>query len=365
MYKVLILSVGYGDGHHAAAYAVRDEFQRRGCLCRVVDVCEAASPLLFSWTQAFYQLCVHRLPWLWGVAYAQTGTADWGKLLRYPGIWQAQLLLKTLLDEEHPDVVICTYPLFAYMLDALGKNSGQPIPYALIVTDSLEISRPWMKSHTSLVCVPDEKSKQIVCECYGLPDEVVVATGFPVKAEFETPTIRSIPTRGDCRIVYGAFAPTKRVCCDIRAIFKAMPEAKVTLIAGNRKARLEELLSHELQLNNLNILSRTNEMHRLFAGNHVYIGKAGAATMFEAYASCIPVIVNYALPGQEQGNLQLLLDDKAGMFVDSSDELVSVLLRMLDNDAFQWRQMRSAMQRASRSGGAVHVANEVERRFFL
>ena len=63
--------------------------------------------------------------------------------------------------------------------------------------------------------------------------------------------------------------------------------------------------------------------------------------------------------------LQLLLDDKAGMFVDSSDELVSILLRMLDNDAFQWRQMRSAMQRASRSGGAVHVANEVERRFFL
>lgn len=362
--KALILSVGYGEGHHAAAYAMREELEHRDWQCRVEDVCKMASPTLFLWTQMFYQFCVRRMPWLWGVAYAQTGTADWGKLLHYPVISQVFACLKRLLAEEQPDVVFCTYPLFGYMLDAYNECASKVQPYVLIVTDSLEISRPWLQTMAPIVCVPDELSRQLVCERYGLSEEKVIAAGFPVKRAFVPAQDISQPSMDDFRIVYGAYAETRRVCDDIRAILQYVPGARITLLAGRRKKHLEKVLASELQSNRLLILERTEEMPRLFAQNHLYIGKAGAATMFEAYASSIPVVVNYALPGQEQGNRQLLLDDRAGMAVESTTELLAVLLGLIDGEAESWHRLRSAMQQKNRVGGAARIADNVEMCFY-
>ena len=362
--KALILSVGYGEGHHAAAYAIREELEHRDWQCRVEDVCKMASPVLFSWTQLFYQFCVRRMPWLWGVAYAQTGTADWGKLLHYPGISQAFAYLKRILREEQPDVVFCTYPLFAYMLDAYNQCTAMAQPYVLIVTDSIEISRPWLLTKAPMVCVPDEKSRQLVCERYGLSPETVIATGFPVKRTFSMCRDKSRPNANDFSIVYGGYAETGRVCGDIRAILQSVPGASIILLAGNRKTLFERLLASELKTSRLRIWARTEEMHCLFAQSHLYIGKAGAATLFEAYASGVPVVVNYALPGQEQGNMQLLLEDGAGVAVESTAELITILHGLIENNAMLWHRMRCAMQKKSRVGGAARIADNVERCFY-
>lgn len=362
--KALILSVGYGEGHHAAAYAMQEELERRDWQCRVEDVCKMASPVLFSWTQQFYQFCVRRMPWLWGVAYAQTGTTDWSKLLHYPGISRAFACLRHLLKTEQPDVVICTYPLFGYMLDAYNAVSDRVQHYVLIVTDSIEISRPWLYTKAPLVCVPDEQSRLLVCERYGLSDDRVIAAGFPVKHAFAVARDITQPCMDDFRIVYGGYAETGRVCGDIRAILQHVPGASITLLAGSRKKYLEKMLGPELESSRLCILDRTEEMHRLFAQSHLYIGKAGAATMFEAYAAGIPVVVNYALPGQEQGNRQLLLDDGAGVAVESTTELMAALLGLIDDEAAAWHRMRSAMRQKNRVGGAARIADNIEMCFY-
>ncbi len=360
--KVLLLTVGYGEGHHAAARAAAGELQARGWETRTVDICAEAYPRTFRFTQAFYQFCVRRAPWLWGIAYAQTGTADWEAGMRLPLMRGCCACLRQHLAAFAPDAVICTYPLFAYMLDAL-RAQGVPVPpCAVVVTDSLEISRPWMLSRADLFCLPDEYSAAMVRSLYALPPGRVAVSSFPVSPAFRPAARRSLPTAENLRLAYGAYAPTARVLADVRGILAHFPGAHITRLAGGRARDLGAELSAGVESGRLLILQREDDMPSLFARCHLYIGKAGAATLYEAYSSGLPCIVNYALPGQEQGNLELLLRDGAGLSVGSSRALLEALSSLLDQQAAGWAALAGAMRRAGRSHGAERLAELIENR---
>ncbi len=360
--RALLLSIGYGEGHHAAARAAEAELQRRQWETRRVDVCAETHPAIFRLTQRFYHFCVRRAPWLWGVAYAQTETADWAVSVRMPLLRGCCARLKRHLEEFRPDAVICTYPLFAYMLDALRAQGVHIPPYAVVVTDSLEISRPWMLSEASLFCLPDEYSAKMVCERYPLPPERVAVSGFPVSPAFRESGTRSAPTPDSLHIVYGAYASLSRVVEDVRGMLALFPRARISVLAGERAERLRGRLCREAEAGSVDILKREEDMAALFARAHLYIGKAGAATLYEAYSAVLPCIVNYALPGQEQGNKRLLLRDGAGLSVEGTRELLQALAGLMAHQAAAWSELAAAMKRAKRSHGAERLADLIEQR---
>jgi len=79
----------------------------------------------------------------------------------------------------------------------------------------------------------------------------------------------------------------------------------------------------------------------------------------------LPVIINYALPGQEQGNLQLLQKDGVGISVASTAELQCAVSGILDNNAAVWLRMKQLMMALNRSNGASRIIDDFERRFFV
>lgn len=362
--KALLLSIGYGQGHHSAANALAAELTRRGWQASVADVCEEAQPAAFRITQSFYRFCVEYAPWIWGMMYEQLDTADWSQMIRLPYLAASMRHLRRKIQQEQPDLVVCTYPLFAYMLDALAREGTLHAPYAVVITDSLAISRPWMQHNAPLICLPDEYSLELVMERYAPAAERLVATGFPVRAEFAA-TERSLTpgSRGEgVHIIYSFHASLPRVVADVQAILSEWPCVELTLLAGKRADRLRAHLGALPA--QVHIHSQPQDMAKLMQTAHIYIGKAGAATMFEAYSAGVPMLVNCALPGQEMGNLRLLQRDNAGRFADSPERLLQTLRSMLADSAAGWRSMRRAMVRADRACGAARTANELERRFF-
>lgn len=363
-HRILICSVGYGQGHHAAAEALAEELRAGGAFCRVCDPCALASPRIFAITQAFYRFCVHRMPWLWRVTYAQTDTANWRKAVNMPVLRKVKERMFRLLQEEQPDLIICTYPLYAYMLDALyaeGRFHGR---YAMVVTDALEISRPWSQSEAPLVFVTDRVSAELVKMQFGLPDSRVIPAGFPVRRAFRPNPILPHPSEDFLRIVFGAYRPTSVIVHSVRALLNRFPRARITLLAGARTERCRRLLSAELSAGQVEIAAATQRMAELLQSAHFYIGKAGAATMFECYASRVPLLVNFALPGQEQGNLELLLHDGAGYHAETPNALVECVEASIRHGAAGWQRMRTKMSAAGYSGAAARIAAELERRFF-
>lgn len=361
--RLLLLSVGYGQGHHAAASATAEEFCSRGWECRTIDPCLTAHPRIFGLSQAYYRFCVRRAPALWGITYAMTDAADWTHCVRWPLLRDATTCIEHLLQEWQPDLVICTYPLFAYMLDDIAARRGTRIPYAVIVTDAIAVSSPWMKSRAPLVFVPDTLTHAQVTARYGLRENHVLPAGFPVHAAF-TPSALPAPTPTSLRVLYACYVSKRRSLQQAEAILTTFPHAGLTVLAGPFAADFRNQFAPYIAAGRLTVLDYSNQMHRLFATHHVYIGKAGAATVFEAYCARIPLLINFALPGQEQGNLELLEKDGAGRRVGSTAELLDALRDLAGSGRGSWQQYRRAQQAAARSGAAARIANAVERFFF-
>lgn len=361
--KLLILSIGYGQGHHAAAAAVQEHYAAQGWSTRVVDVCEHAQPRAFRLTRHFYDFCVRRAPWLWGVTYSLTDTADWSLLVRSPFLRRVLACLRDILHEETPELVICTYPLFAYMLDELKRRGESTPPYAVLVTDAIEISRPWMRSRCPLVLLPDAFSCNMVRARYGLGEDNAVAAGFPVREAFVPSADRLPPGADYLRIVYGAYRQTGGVLADIRGLLDTFPQLRLSVIAGRRYRKLQRYFAAYCEAGRLEVFASTTRMAELLAQSHFYVGKAGAATLFECYAAHVPVLVNFTLPGQERGNLDLLLQDGAGCHVESTAHLIATVQGMLRSGARGWLLLHAAMLQAGRSGSAARIAQAVRQKY--
>lgn len=361
--RLLLLSVGYGQGHHSAAAAIAEQYGAEGWNCRTVDVCAAAHPAAFRLSQSFYHFCVRKAPWLWGITYSLTDTANWARMVRSVCFCSLLDYLKRLLRDWNPALIICTYPLFAYMLDELRRRGNVIPPYALVVTDAREISRPWMRSLSSLVMLPDAGSASMVMNRYALDSEIVKVTGFPVRPEFKPASLRRVPDEGNLHILYGAYRQTQGVINDIAAMLSAFPGLHLVVLAGARSRYLQHVFAEECASGRLVIMAATNQMHLLLQKSHFYIGKAGAATMFECYSTEVPVLINYTLPGQEQGNLELLLEDGAGYHVESTAHLVATLNKLLQDEASGWKLLCASMKTARRSGGAKCVVETIRSKF--
>lgn len=361
--RLLVLSVGYGQGHHSAAAALAEYYIGRGWNARIVDICEKTHPFCFRLTQWFYDCCVRVLPWLWRITYDLTDTADWRRLIKVPLLRRLTTCLHELLGSYEPDLIICTYPLYAYMLDELRMNGVIVPPYVMVVTDAREISRPWMCSAAQLVIVPDAGSRAKVIERYALAEEQVIAAGFPVRAGFVPSGTLAPPAAGKLRILYGAYRQLPGVVNDIRALMAAFPGLHLTVLAGRRATALKRILSEEAGAGDLQILSATEQMAEYMKRSHLYIGKAGAATMFECYACQVPVLINYTLPGQEQGNLELLLEQACGCHVESTAHLISTVQWLLENEGRYWQQMRANMSRTAGALATKRIAEAIFKEF--
>ena len=363
--NVLLLSVGYGRGHETAAKALAQEMEARGWQPRVSDPCAEARPGMFRCTQIIYRTCVRRMPWIWGIAYAQIDATDWSRLLHLPGIVGTMQWLRSELQRTQPDLIVCTYPLYAYMLDALAQCGELRIPYAVVVTDALHVNSAWVRTQAPLICLPDAESCARVRARFGVPASRLCTTGFPVRREFAPYAARTAPGRDGqgLNIVYGAHARLERVCADVRAILTAWPGVHLTLLAEEREPRLRTMLGDMGERVRF-FGSAGEDIAEPLRRAHFYIGKAGAATVFEAYATHTPVMVNYALPGQEEGNQQLLLNDGAGVRIDSTAELLQTMTRLLARGAAGWQRMVHAMRLSDRGHGAARTVDALQTRFF-
>lgn len=363
--KALLLSVGYGQGHHSAAQALSEALEERGWYTETHDPCAETYPALFRLTQSYYHFCVRKAPWMWGVTYSLTDTADWRRHVDGFPLSRCTAYVRSLLHRVRPDVVLCTYPLFAYMLDALTEQEEMGVPYVVMVTDAIEISRPWMKTRAPLVCVIDEMSACLVQQRYALSPEQVVCTGFPVRKGFHGAAQKRRDMHdGEVRVLYAAYKSRRGVCRDVRALLTAFPRLRVTLLCGERVDELRSDLAPEAASGRVTTLAYCRDMPSLFEQHHIYMGKAGAATVFEAYAAALPMIINYSLPGQEQGNLELILRDGCGYHAESSADAVAAVGRMLTKGGCDWLAIRRSMVESRRSDGASHVADLIESRFF-
>ena len=89
--------------------------------------------------------------------------------------------------------------------------------------------------------------------------------------------------------------------------------------------------------------------------HHLIVGKAGGALVQEAIAARCPMIVNQVIPGQEEGNAQLIRENGLGAVAERNREVPELVEEAFAHKREKWQEWReksAAHQQAGRRAAA-------------
>ncbi len=363
MRRVLILSASYGEGHNAAARSLVtafDQLHGEGT-ADLQDPLAETAPRRDRLARSAYYFAINRLPRAWSAFYAWLDRTK--PLPRYLGLLERESAwLEQHVRATRPQAVLCTYPIFAFIFQRLAKERGIDVPLYNVVTDSISINSMWWLAPCAGWFLPNEDSAEVVRSVGTLAEKVHVK-GFPVPPLFADASQRLEPpnlSRGATpRVLYiinsGASHALETATRLIRETGWELTFAvgrdknlrkKIAGLAQNRPVPVE-------------VLGWTDRIPELLMTHHAVISKAGGATTQESIAAHCPMIVNQVVPGQEEGNYELLRRRDIGARADSPTEILNALRGAFARNALVWEGWHERVQQLARPRAALDIAEFV------
>jgi processive 1,2-diacylglycerol beta-glucosyltransferase len=107
------------------------------------------------------------------------------------------------------------------------------------------------------------------------------------------------------------------------------------------------------------VLGWTDRIPELLMTHHVVISKAGGATTQESINALCPLIVSQIVPGQEEGNYELLRRNDAGVLATTPAAIVAQVQVAFAKDASLWSHWRKNLRKIAHPSAARTIATHV------
>ena len=355
---ILILTAGFGDGHNTAARSVAEALTR---LCpkekiETSDLISEAMPFGSDVCKSMYQFAITHWPAGWRMVYDLMGRRS---LTGPDAVWQSAMVnaLKQRIERQQPRLIISTYPLYAILLETLAKRQAVP-PLCTVITDSISVNRVWVMAGSNLFCVADDETKKVVIG-FGVPESKIRVTGFPVDLAFTEP-LPEQPPHQRARILYLPSTTARRVADTLEALKPLfLSGVKLTLPVGKHDKRLYHVtrrFTDSMPPDTVEIIGWTKRIPEFLRTHDVVICKAGGAILHEVMAAKIPAVIDYIVPGQEEGNAEMLTKHDGGIITKSAKETAAAVESILTNNIAVGRRMRGNMAKISMPDAAVRTA---------
>jgi processive 1,2-diacylglycerol beta-glucosyltransferase len=357
--RILILTAAYGEGHNAAAHALATAFNEDiPGTAVVVDVFALSNPRLNQFVRRAYLAAINGTPGLWKYVYA---------LMDRPGFMTSGMMmlraqsrtLESIIARESPIAICSTFPAYAALLQKLAREGRIRTPHFNIVTDSISINSVWWRPGCDGWFVPNEDSAEVMRKA-GVDPKRLHVTGFPVTPYFrKNEGIDTRPPLGGGappRVLYVVNSGTKNAEATARLLL-AEEDWEVTCTVGRDEALRKKLTAvASRRRRKADILGWTDKIPHLLMTHHVLVSKAGGATTQESIAARCPMVVNQVVPGQEEGNCELLLRHGAGALATTPETVMSTLRSAFTNGGRGWDAWRAALEPMARPDAARTIA---------
>jgi processive 1,2-diacylglycerol beta-glucosyltransferase len=236
--------------------------------------------------------------------------------------------LEQRLLADKPEVLCSTFPAYGFMAEALRERGVLRVPFFNIVTDSISINSLWTRPACDGWFVPNPETAAVMAGM-GVPEDKLHVSGFPVALFFGdegrelTPPALAMGARP--RVLYMMHSGMRHAEATARLLLEKT-DWDLTLAIG-RDERLRGRLSKVASGRKapFSILSWTDQIPRLLLTHHALISKAGGASTQEAITARCPMIVNQIVPGQEEGNYELLRRRDIGARAETPEEVLAAL----------------------------------------
>ena len=356
MKRVLILTAGYGEGHNAAARGLAAAIAETGAVAEVRDLFRETYGRKQKVVERLYLECINRAAPVWAMVYR---VLDRTPLLRWsmPAMGALRRKLAGVLAETQPFAVASVYPVYGWLLDRIFPDGKPPFASHTIVTDSITVNSVWLRFRSDSWIVPNEATAAVV-RADSVQPERVHALGFPVPLRFaDSKIVRMPPGSGEPLRVFYMVNHGHSVAARLVSRLLEIPSIRLTVAYGKDKSVGREIAAaaksagREIELHGW-----TPHVPELLMQNHILIGKAGGAATQEAIAAKTPMIITSAVPGQEEGNARLIVENECGALCETDDAIVQTVALAAADNAALWHRWHTAISKISKPNASRDIA---------
>jgi 1,2-diacylglycerol 3-beta-galactosyltransferase len=337
---IVVLTADTGGGHRSVSEALVEAFEEAAQTdVETVDVFKYV-PWPFSQIPRMYLPTINHASMLWGASYGYFNNRVIGNLyLRILIDPVSQRGMRRLYAEHTPSLVVSTHPLFQFTAARILHKQMPGIPFVSMITDFASAHRWWFTRLTDLCLLPSDDLRPTALAC-GVAAKKIYVTGLPVHRSFsmnryisrqEARTALGLENRTTLLLVGGGegMGALREMAFSIEREF---PDLQLLIIAGRNKA-LKAALDARTWKSPTRVYGFVKNMPQLMRAADVLVTKAGPSTLSEALICGLPTIISGYVPGQEEGNVRFILNNRAGYFLErGAGQLTEVLKELLANE---------------------------------
>ncbi|MES2310173.1 MAG: PHP domain-containing protein [Verrucomicrobiota bacterium] len=361
MKKILIFTAGFGEGHNTAARNIRDGIEQIGenAQVEILDLFESTYGNLNQFARKAYLTAINATPKLWQSIY---DFFDHSTFFDHNTIALSKMQenLEDLLNRTQPDVVISTYPVYNYLINNLYRNGRERhFTQVTMITDSISINSIWYRTPSDFFLVPNEATSDVLKGAGIHPDKIRVF-GFPVQLFFcehiEDQSRYDLFTGDSPRILY-IINSGKKKAPEIIDRLLSHEKWKLTITVGRDQKLMKQVTEQVAPYRDrVQVLGWTSQLPQLMMSHHLVISKAGGATVQETIAARTPLIVSQVVPGQEEGNWELLKRTGAGALAEKPAEIEGWIERCFDKHGKIWDDWHRNLKKISIPDSSLRIA---------
>ncbi|ALK08742.1 MGDG synthase family glycosyltransferase [Blastochloris viridis] len=365
--RVLILMSRTGGGHLASARALAAEFERQrpGTAVEIVDVLIDHLIYPINRLPGSYDLLVNHAPWLWKLLWQRTSWPQLTRLLSRAVRVMSRPRIRRMLTAAAPDLVVSVHPLVNALVAPVLADVAPATPFATVVTDLGSIHPTWFDGATTALFVPTERAAAAAVKA-GRPRATIHACGLPVRATFaEAPSDRAearaafgmVPNLPAVLVMGGGdgIGPVGDI---VRALAGALGQGRalgqVVVVCG-RNSKLKNELAADTWPAPVTVLGFVDQMAELMHASDLLVTKAGPGTIAEATICGLPILFSGFIPGQEEGNVDYVVDHGGGLFVKDPAVIARTVVALFGAE----RARLAAMAAKSRALGHPRATEEI------
>jgi 1,2-diacylglycerol 3-beta-galactosyltransferase len=361
---VLFLFSDTGGGHRAATEAIIEALQIEygdAVTTEMVDFFKSHAPLPLNKLPDWYPDMV-KAPHLWGLSYRMTDGRKRARAIT-ASMWPYVGRAVRALVKNHPaDLVVAVHAMATTVfLKALGRNRP---PFIIVVTDMVTTHALWYDQRADLILVPTENARQRAINYEMDPDQVRVV-GQPVTLRYSAPAGDKMALRqklgweSDKPVIMlvGGGEGMGPLGKTARAIAASGLDVALAIVCG-RNQRLKEHLESLDWLVPVHIYGFTRELPDFMRAADVLVTKAGPGTIAESLNANLPMILYARLPGQEDGNVTFVEQEKVGVWAPEPEQIVQTLTEWIQNPEIRLGYAENC-RRAARPDAARQIARAI------
>ncbi|WP_182187919.1 MGDG synthase family glycosyltransferase [Pectinatus frisingensis] len=352
MTNVLILTASVGNGHNQVALNLQHKLTAANCNVNTVDFLQASSYDLNNLFCNVYQRILQYKPDFFR-SICHVSENNRLNNIKYLIGKMNRHIIHRLAKQYHPDCIVCTH--FFPLAAAASCKEKYHLPFKLvgIVTDytvhpvwQIDSVDTYFLAHPSLIGqFPVDFNP--ACQ--------IIPTGIPVGTEF-TPVYP--PTISNNILIMTSNQTQQNISCLINTAVRLPSTISITFITGNNKQYYSQLKELSTYHKNFTVIGFTKHVAFYMKKCDLLITKPGGATLSEALAVGIPLIISSPIPGIEEANARFIETNGLGFWAHETAQLPALIKDLLHNPDKR-RLIRQKMLNLKISGAAEKIQQEL------